>query len=368
MIVQLSQLGLTLGEFWAPPRSSVEGGEIDFTLRLVAIISLFFFALIVGLILWMIVRFRMRHRGEVARSQITHSTALEIAWTLPPVVLVGVIFYFGFVGFLRISTPKANAMEVDVIGQKWYWTFEYALPDGGAYSSNELHLVVDRATQLNITSTDVIHSVFVPAFRVKRDAVPGRYNKLWFRPTRAGEFPLLCAEYCGTKHSQMIAKVVVHASQAAFDKWLSDASRAIVEDLPDDLYRQWKNARTDEAFQAFVEALKQQKPDFAEADLAKLAKPAIVGQRLYEKKGCQQCHTVTGQPMTGPTLKGLWGKRRVFTDGREAVAEENYLRQSILEPQAQIVENYPGVMNTYQGQLSDRQIDAIIAYIRSLSD
>jgi cytochrome c oxidase subunit 2 len=368
MIEHVMQLGGTLGDFWAPPLSSQEGGDIDFVLKLIAWISAFFFALIVGLMLWMIVRFRQRRKGEIGRSQVSHSTALELAWTIPPIILVIVIFWFSFVAFLRISTPKANALEVDVLAQKWFWRFDYALPDGGTYQSNELHLVADRPVQLNMTSADVIHSLFVPAFRVKKDTVPGRYNKMWFRPTRAGEYPLLCTEYCGTKHSQMIAKVVVHPTQGDFDQWLAESSRAIVEDLPDELYAMWRNANTQAEFDKFLEAVKQAMPEIDPADLAKLVKPAIAGQQLYERLGCQQCHSLDGSRMTGPSFKGIWGEKAVFADGSEAVVDANYIRESILEPQSKIVATYQGVMPSYKGQISDRQVDAMVAFIRSLGE
>jgi cytochrome c oxidase subunit 2 len=183
---------------------------------------------------------------------------------------------------------------------------------------------VDTPVRLVLSSDDVIHSFFVPAFRIKQDAVPGRYTKLWFNAKETGTFQVFCAEYCGTKHSDMLTHVVVH-EPGGFEKWLADVS------------------------------------DF----LAKLP-PAEAGKKIYESYGCKACHTVDGTPGIGPSWKGVYGKQRSFTDGTSEVAEENYLRQSILEPQAKVVAGFGPVMPTFKGKLKDAEITAVIEFIKSL--
>jgi cytochrome c oxidase subunit 2 len=353
-----------LASFWLPDPASSVSPEHDWLWYFLYYVSVFFFILIITLMVIFAIRYRRRRPDQVAESQVSHSTAMELAWTLPPVILVIIIFAMGLSAFLQISTDSANALEIKVRAYRWNWEFEYPLPDGGVYRDRELHVPIDRPVRLVMSSSDVIHSLFVPAFRVKKDAVPGRYNKVWFRPTKAGTFPLYCAEYCGTQHSQMLSTVTVH-EPGRYQVWLAEASKAPIEDLPPELYEQWKGVSTPEQMDAFVEQVRQETPDLVEVVEA-LEPPAITGERLYRKSACFQCHSIDGTRMTGPTFQGLWQKTRVFTDGTQAVADENYIRESILNPQEKVVESYAGIMNSYQGRLSDRQIDALIAYIRSL--
>lgn len=306
--------------FWMPVQGSAEAGQVDSVFYLILWIALFFFALIVGLMILFIFRYR-RRPGHDAEPSPTHNHALELAWTLIPSALVVVIFVFGFRKFLDMSTPPANAYEILVTGQKWKWLFTY--PSG--YVDENLHVPVDTPIQLVITSEDVIHSLFVPDFRVKKDAVPGRYTKTWFRATLPGEHDLFCAEYCGTSHSDMLAKVVVHAP-GEFEKWLADVS-----------------------------------------DFLDRMPPADAGAKLFGSRGCRQCHSVDGAAGIGPTLKGVFGHAQLLRDGSTVTVDENYVRESILEPQAKIAAGYEPVMPTYKGRLSDREITAIIEYIKSLT-
>jgi cytochrome c oxidase subunit 2 len=220
-----------------------------------------------------------------------------------------------------MSTAPANAYEILVDGQKWNWTFTY--PNG--YADSMLHVPVDRPVQLVMSSADVIHSLYVPAFRIKMDVVPGRYSKAWFEATAPGEYELFCAEYCGTDHSSMITKVVVHPV-GEFETWLEQASN-------------------------FLETMS----------------PVDAGRKLYQIRGCQQCHSVDGSAKTGPTLLGVFGKTETLTDGTSVVADENYIRQSILDPASQVVAGYEPVMPTYQGRIKDEEITVIIEYLKSLT-
>jgi len=305
--------------FWMPPQVSTVAHSVDWLFNLILAISVVFFLLIVVLMVVFVLRYRHRE-GQSAKASPSHNTALEITWTGIPVVLVIVIFVFGFKGFLDMSTPPANAYEILVEGQKWNWSFTY--PNG--YVDPNLHVPVDRPVRLVMSSQDVIHSLYVPAFRIKMDVVPGRYSKAWFEATEPGEYDLFCAEYCGTGHSNMIAHVVVHPV-GEFETWLEKASN-------------------------FLDTMT----------------PVEAGQKLFQVRGCQQCHSVDGSGKTGPSLLGVYGHNQILSDGTSVVADENYIRESILEPQARVVAGFDPVMPTYQGRLSDDEIVAIIAYLKSL--
>jgi len=312
----------TEDSFWMPVGAASGAQGVDRLFYLIFWISVVFFVLIVGLMSFFAVRYRRRRADERAPDSASHNTALEITWTIVPVIIVVVIFVLGFRGFLDMVNPPSDAYEVLVTGQKWKWFFTY--PNG--YVDEDLHVPLDRPVRLVMTSEDVIHSLYVPAFRLKKDVVPGRYAKAWFRATAAGEYELFCAEYCGTSHSDMIARVIVEP-QAEFDAWLEASSN-------------------------FLETLS----------------PAEAGERLYSVRGCKQCHRVDGQDDIGPTFKGLFGRERVLQEGGTVTADENYLRESILDPQARVVAGYDPVMPTYQGRLSDREITALIEFLKTLAD
>jgi cytochrome c oxidase subunit 2 len=192
---------------------------------------------------------------------------------------------------------------------------------------SELHVPIDRDVRIIIQSVDVLHSLYIPAFRTKMDAVPGRYSDLWFRATKAGEYPVFCAEYCGTSHSDMIAKAVVHEA-GGYDKWLEGIGEILKKEASKD--------------------------------------PAAYGEKLYNKQGCKTCHTVDGSTLVGPTWKGLWGATRTLADGTSVEADENYILQSINDPTSQVVEGFPPSMPTYKGQMKDWELNALIEYIKSL--
>jgi cytochrome c oxidase subunit 2 len=308
------------GSFWMPPQASASAPGVDRLFYFIFWIAFFFFLLIVGLMVHFMVRYRKRPGPKPANPP-THNTALELTWTLIPLGIVFVIFYFGFRGFLDMSTPPGNAYEVQVNGQRWKWTFTY--PNG--YVDENLHVPVDRSIRLVMTSEDVIHAFFVPDFRLKRDIVPGRYNKSWFRATTPGTHDIFCAEYCGTGHSTMYAQVIVHPP-GEFEKWLAQAG-----------------------------------------DLVSKLPPAEAGERLYKTRGCAQCHSVDGRAGIGPTFQGLFGHPVALKDGGTVTADEDYVSESILNPQAKVVAGFDPVMPTYQGRLKDPEITAIIAYMKTLS-
>jgi cytochrome c oxidase subunit 2 len=309
------------GSFWMPPQVSTVAHGVDWLFGFILAISVFFFLLIV--VLMVVFIFKYRHReGHQAEASPTHSLPLELTWSIIPVILVVLIFFFGVRAFLDMTTAPANAYEIQVTGQKWSWSFQY--PSG--YVDESLHVPVDRPVRLVMSSADVIHSLYVPAFRIKQDVVPGRYAHAWFEATQPGEYDLFCAEYCGTSHSDMIARVVVHPP-GEFETWLERAS-------------------------SFLETMS----------------PVEAGGKLFAARGCQQCHSVDGTGRTGPTLKGIFGHEVVTAEGGRVLADETYLRRSMLEPMADVVAGFEPVMPTYQGRLTDREIDAVIAYIKSLAD
>ena len=314
-------IGPTDGTFWMPPAASSGAHEVDWLIRLLLYVCMFFFALIVSLLVTFVVTYR---RGRVGGPQpsAAHSLPLELAWTAIPLAILITIFFFGFRGFVNLMTPAEDAYEIQVTGQKWAWLFTY--PSG--YVDKDLHVPVDTPVSLTLTSNDVIHSLFVPAFRLKRDAVPGRYTRTWFAADRVGRFDLFCAEYCGEGHSRMHAYVIVQPKEE-YRKWLADAS-AFLDRLP----------------------------------------PAQAGRKVFEAQGCAQCHTVDGTAGIGPSLKNVFGAKQVLQDGASVVADENYIRESVMDPQARIAAGFQPVMPTFKGRLKDKEITVLIAYLKSISD
>jgi cytochrome c oxidase subunit 2 len=307
--------------FWLPPQSSTGAHETDAAFYFVFWVCFFFFFLNIIWLAVFCIKYRKRpgHREEETPH---HNYPLEIAWSVIPLAIVCYMFWIGFRGFLNQYDPPGDGMNVQVQAQKWQWTFIY--PNGTVTS--ELHAPVGQNVILTMTSSDVIHSFFVPDFRIKKDVVPGRYHKLWFNAPQAGTHHIFCTEYCGTGHSSMLSKVVVE-DQAAFKAWLKDQGEF------DD----------------------------------KLA-PKDAGERWYHTMGCEQCHSVTGVAGTGPSWKDLWGSTQTMSDGSTVTVDENYVRESILNPSAKIVKGFQNVMPSFQGRLEEKSIRSIIAYLKSLSD
>jgi cytochrome c oxidase subunit 2 len=238
-----------------------------------------------------------------------------------PTVLVFIVFAWGFKTYLKMNIAPGNAIQVKATGQKWFWSFDYA---EGINTVNELVVPVDTPIEMLLSSKDVIHSFFVPNFRVKMDVLPNRYTKLWFEATAVGEYDLFCAEYCGKGHSEMLATVRV---------------------LSDEDYAAWLEAGDNAGEGLSLEEF---------------------GAKLYTSKACNTCHSIDGSNMVGPTWQGAFDKTVNHTDGTSAVSDENYLRESILNPQARIITGYAPVMPAYQGLLKEREVDALITYIKSL--
>jgi len=309
------------GSFWLPPQSSTMAGEVDALFNFILYVSAVFFAIVVFSAIFFGLRYRRRGKTGLTTGK-DHNLFLEIAWTAVPTVLIVIVFFWGFKDYMRMVITPAYAIEVKVTGQKWFWTFDY--PEG-ANTVNELVVPVSQPVKLLMSSTDVIHSFFVPSFRIKMDVLPNRYSVTWFEATREGEYDLYCTEFCGKGHSEMIGKVKV-VSDSAYTAWL-DAATVLGEGLTLEEY----------------------------------------GKQLYTSKACATCHTLDGSRLEGPSFLGRFGSEVLMSDGSRILMDENYMRESILNPKAKVVEGYQPVMPTFQGILKDRHIDALIAYIKKIN-
>jgi cytochrome c oxidase subunit 2 len=325
MLTAILAKAKTVSPFWMPEQASTVAPSVDGLYDAVYWMSLFFFTLItVGLVVFIL---KYRHRPGVTREPAAgHSTALELTWTIIPTILVLVIFYFGFRGFLNLAVAPPNAYQIDVSARMWNWSFSY--PGGYGSMDGKLHVPVNTPIELVTQSADVIHSFFIPAMRVKKDVVPGRYNRLWFEATEVGEYDVYCAEYCGRNHSTMLTSVVVH------DK---------------DDFKEWVRKNQDWTL---------------------TMSPIEAGQMLYKAKGCSTCHSLDGSVIVGPTFKDLYNNPNIPITGQGTIkADENYIHESILYPQAKVHQGFgpPSPMPSFLGQLNDQDIGAIIAFMRSIS-
>lgn len=279
-------------------------------------VATFFSALIAGLIVYYAWRYRRRAPDDVGVS-IHGGLALELTWTIIPALITVVLFVWGSSVFFAEQRPPDETINIYVVGKQWMWKFQHL---DGQREIDELHVPVGRAVKLIMTSEDVIHDVFVPAFRVKADVLPGRYTSIWFQATKPGRYHLFCAEYCGTRHSGMTGEVVV-MEPAEYQTWLSGGA--------------------------------------AEGSLAS------AGEKLFADLACNTCHRPDSQGR-GPVLDGLFGKTVTLQNGGNAVFDEAYVRESILNPTAKVVAGFQPIMPTFQGLVSEEQLLQLIEYVKSL--
>jgi cytochrome c oxidase subunit 2 len=282
-------------------------------------ITVFLLGLITFLMIYFVIRYHRKRNPQP--SDIEENIWLEIIWTVVPTLLVLTMFYYGWTGFNFLKKAPGDAMKVRVIARQWSWLFEYE----NGLKSTELKVPVGKPVKLLLTSQDVIHSFYAPAFRIKQDVVPGMENSLWFEPTAAGAYDVFCSQYCGLQHAKMLTHIVV---------------------LPEEEFNRW--------YQAGKEME---------------AKIPSAGPQLFQEKGCKVCHSIDGATGIGPTVKGLFGKTvTVLTDGKErrVMADEVYLRKSISEPNADVVVGFPPIMPSQKGLLTDQEIDALIDYLKEL--
>jgi cytochrome c oxidase subunit 2 len=298
-----------------PQRASTQAGNVDALYIFLLIVSGLMTLLIFTAVVYFAARYR-RRRGVLAE-QIEGSTPLELTWSIIPFIVFMVIFLWGAVVYFKGRTPPRDSTEVYVVAKQWMWKLEHA---EGQREINELHVPVGRDVKLIMTSQDVIHSFYVPAFRMKQDVLPGRYTVAWFRATKAGTYHLFCAEYCGTQHSGMIGSIVVQ-EPAQFEAWMSGGTSGPL---------------------------------------------SATGEKIFAELGCVTCHRSDTQGR-GPNLQGVFGKPVLLEDGRTVTADENYVRESILDPGAKVVNGFKPVMPTFQGLVSEEQLNALVAYVKSLS-
>ena len=299
-----------------PEQASTVASRVDNLYFFLIAVSGFFAVLVTVLVILFAIKYRRRHIDEIGEP-IHGSLALEIVWTGIPFIIAMVMFVWGASVFMAMARVPAQTLDIYAVGKQWMWKFQHR---EGQREINELHVPVDTAVRMIVASEDVLHSLYFPSFRVKMDAIPGRYTQLWFNATTVGTFHIFCAEYCGTKHSGMIGRVVV---------------------MPQDQYEAWLGGATP------GESLAQQ------------------GEKLFTQFACVTCHS-PGSAVQGPLLGGLIGHSVQLANGNTVTADAGYIRESILNPQAKIVAGYPPIMPTFQGQISEEQILALTEYIRSL--
>ncbi len=314
---------------------SLSTGTVDSVFLFIVGVSLFFLVLVTFLLIYFIIRYNKKRHKKA--EDIHGNTLLEITWTVIPTIIVLFMFYFGWKGFEFIRKAPVDAMQVSVTARMWSWLFEY--PNG--IQTDTLYVPVEIPIKLALNSQDVIHSFYIPAFRIKEDAVPGLNNHLWFQANEEGDYDVLCAEYCGLRHSYMLTKVKA-MSQEKFERWYTDREQQMMEAAP---------------------------PENKEAGEATPQASSAAGKRLIQTKGCVACHSTDGSRMVGPSFKGLYGHEQVvIEDGKEktVVADEDYIHRSILYPNQQVVKGYSALMPSQEGQISEEELQAIIQYLKEL--
>jgi len=304
---------------WLPAQASTIASEVDSLFYFILYWTIFFLFLVTFVTFYFSWKYRdLKKKGLT--SSFDHNTLLEVIWTLIPFILVMIVFFWGARTYIKMNVVPYGAMKVNVKAKQWQWYFQY---NEGFIKSDTLTVPVDTPVKLEMESNDVLHSLYIPDFRVKMDIIPNRYTQLWFEATEVGVFDIFCTEYCGKEHSKMLGKVNV-VSEEEYEKFLSKAD--------------------------------------AEMPLFEL------GQLVYSKKHkCNSCHTIDGTPLIGPSLKGIWNNPVEHEEGESGIVDATYIKQSILYPQEKIVKGYKNqIMTTYKGLITDIELNAVIKYIECL--
>ena len=300
-----------------PEQASNFAAEVDYLYLFMVVVTVVFSAGIFGAVFYFAIRYRRRSDTEIPVA--THTgMLLEVVWSVIPFGITMIMFGWGASLFFKESRPPDNATQIYIVAKQWMWKLQH--PEGQR-EINELHIPVGRPVKFTMTSEDVIHSFFIPAFRTKQDVVPGRYSTVWLTPTKAGKYHLFCAEYCGTKHSGMIGWVYV-VEQNQYQEWLNGG--------------------------------------------ASMGSMAEKGGKLFDDLACSNCHKQDGSGRC-PSLVGLYRKHVQLADGRVITADEAYLRESILQPNAKVVAGFQPLMPTFQGLVNEEGVVQLIEYIKSLS-
>jgi len=309
-------MGFSLPLF--PPSAATNADDVDHLYYWLLTVSVVMTVLIFAAVFIFAMKYRRRSEKEVPRP-IHGSMIIEITWSVVPFLVMLTFFWWGAEIYFRNESPPANAMDVYVVGKQWMWKIQY--PDGQR-EINELHVPVGRPVRLTLASEDVIHSFYIPAFRLKHDVVPGHYDNMWFTATKPGRYHIFCAEYCGTEHSGMIGWVTV-MDQNDYENWLANGG--------------------------------------SEGSMS------AQGEKLFQQLGCSTCHLQDEQGR-GPVLRGLYGSRVLLDNGRTVIADDAYIRESILNPNAKIAAGFhPDLMPTFKGQVTEENILQFIAYVKSLA-
>jgi cytochrome c oxidase subunit 2 len=306
------------GQSFMPPQATEIAQQYDNLYAFLLWVSGIACAILIGGMVYFALKYKRKTNTDKT-AYITHNTFLEFLWSFIPLVIFMVAFGWGWVIYHNMRAMPENALEIHVHSQQWSWEFIYK---SGKSLGSEFYVPVNTPVKLIMSSKDVLHSFYIPSMRIKQDVVPGRYTTLWFNATKLGDFQIFCTEYCGTQHSGMAAKLHV-VSQADYEKWLQENDEGLTL--------------------------------------------AQKGQKLYTNKGCVACHSVDGSAKVGPSWKGIFGRTAQWDDGSSGTSDENYLRESILNPNAKVVKGFQkGVMPSFQGQLSENDISSLIDYMKEL--
>jgi len=302
---------------------------VDTAFLIILGISVFFLVGITAVMIYFVFRYNKKRNPK--SSYIPGSTKLEIIWTVIPVILVLIMFFYGWAGYAPMQKPPKDALNIKSIARMWNFKFEY---ENGKITDT-LYVPLNKAVKIDLLALDVIHSLYIPAFRIKEDMVPGKKNFLWFRAQKEGSFDLFCTEYCGLRHSYMNSMVKV-LPEKKFNEWYKDVNTVV--------------------------------PGISEDEIGE----SMDGQMVLEKYGCQACHSYDGTKLVGPSFKALFGKKeKVETNGvkREIIVDDAYITTSIYEPEVDIVEGYKkGQMVSYKGLVSEEESVVIIEFIKSLNE
>ncbi len=315
-------MSMATGSKFMPPQATEIAKSVDSLYEFLLIVSFISCVLVIGGLIYFAIVHRRKHEGEKT-PYIAHNTTLEFLWSFIPFVIFMVVFVWGWVVYHQLRHMPENGLEIGVQGQKWDWTFIYK---SGRKTAGEIYVPVNQDVKLLMTSADVIHSFYIPAFRTKQDVVPGRYSALWFNANREGTFQVFCTEYCGDKHSAMAAKIHV-VSREKYEDWV-------------------------------------------QTDAYKGLSSVEIGAKVYGQR-CIACHSLTPTPEganpIAPSYYGLFGKQEKLDDGSTVLVDENYVRESILNPNAKIVAGYKkGIMPTFAGQLSEEEVMGLIDYLKTV--
>jgi cytochrome c oxidase subunit 2 len=299
--------------------------SVDRTTMFIFAVAMFFLVGISVVMIYFVIRYNKKRNPK--SEHIEGNLTLELVWTLIPLIIVMVMFFYGWSDWKMLKSPPKDAFKISSTARMWSWSFQY--PNGKV--TDTLFVPLDKPVIVNVTSADVIHSMFIPAFRIKQDMVPGSNNFLWFIGQKEGSYEIFCAEYCGLQHSYMATAVNV-MPQAAFDKWYNDTTLVV--------------------------------------PVGKTAKAGAAGLSIMRKNGCIACHSVDGSTIVGPSFKGIFGeKTTVLIDGKEqqVTVDQNYVHESLMEPGAKIVKGFrPGLMQSYKGIITEDEIKQIMEFLQTL--